>query len=368
MNSRVTTSISAPVMLKPFVSALLVSTVVLLGLSLGTSCDTEINLNAPFQETAVLFCLLDESETTHYVRVNRAYLQDGADALLLATDPNEIYYDDRLVVSMEEVDANGNVVSNLTLERVDGDTIGIIKEEGTFANSPNILYRYVRELNPAYTYRVRARSTELEIDLSAETELLSQFNITRPTPNPGINTAISFAPLSDYQVRWNVSGDAKLFDIDMRFFYRVYSVTDPNTAILDTFATWPIVRGIVAPTGDLSLEYDVPRNGFFNFVQREIPFDADLYYQADSVDFVWFAGDGTLFDYAQFTSAQLGITENQISPEFTNVEGGLGLFASRYKQATPRYRMSNQSIDSVACGFITSGTNWITHDNQVVCP
>lgn len=53
------------------------------------------------------------------------------------------------------------------------------------------------------------------------------------------------------------------------------------------------------------------------------------------------------------TLANLGINENYISPEYTNVEGGMGLFASRLAMPVHHVLLYDETIDSIACGSIT---------------
>jgi hypothetical protein len=40
----------------------------------ASSCSTDIDLNAPYQKTAVVFGLLDAQQDTQWVRINRTWL------------------------------------------------------------------------------------------------------------------------------------------------------------------------------------------------------------------------------------------------------------------------------------------------------
>jgi hypothetical protein len=334
------------------------------------SCSTDFEVNAPFEEIPVVYGLLDPTDNVQYIRLNRAFLQEGANALVLATDPNEIYYDDRVEVRLEEYDGS-NLISSTLLERVDGDTLGIPKAEGDFANVPNILYRTFKSLNESFRYRLTVKSDELEIDIAAETNLVQDFQVTRPTPFPGPLTAINMASLLDYQMRWNNGIGAKIYDLELTVYYRAFDFQDPDNFLFTDSASWLVAKNIEAsnPNSETAVEYDIDRDGFYLWLADEFPDQEDVYRLVDSISFRLFAGNELLFDFVQFNEAQLGITADQVTPEFTNVEGnGLGLFASRTEKRTLKYKLSNQTVDSIACGQFTKDLQFMTFDRQIVCP
>ena len=56
-----------------------------------TSCNEDVDLIGDFQETAVVFSLLDKSDTLHYVKINRAFIGPG-NALDIAQIPDSNYF------------------------------------------------------------------------------------------------------------------------------------------------------------------------------------------------------------------------------------------------------------------------------------
>ena len=42
------------------------------------SCETEVNVNAPWEEVVVVFGLLDQGQELQFVKVNKAFLGDDA--------------------------------------------------------------------------------------------------------------------------------------------------------------------------------------------------------------------------------------------------------------------------------------------------
>ncbi|MBI1193645.1 MAG: DUF4249 family protein [Bacteroidetes bacterium] len=332
-------------------------------------CSTDLDLNAEFVETPVLFGLLDIAEDTHFIRINRAFLKEGESALLLARDPAEIYYGPGLQVRIEEYN-DDNLVSSKPLLLVNGDSLGRSKNLGAFAEVPNLLYRHVGVLNPDRTYRVVAEDPALDINVSAETEVLDNFSVVRPTPTPTLSTSLSFASLADYQVRWNNTPGAKVYELHMRFYIKNVDAGDVTVQLGDTIYDWRIFNQELVDNPNLAtaLDYDIPRPGFYSFLRAAANPEPGVIRIVDSVDFQFYAGDQELYNYLLFGSSQLGITADQISATYTNVDGGLGLLASRHLATTPKYKFNNQTLDSIACGSITGGLNYAASGDSPFYP
>jgi len=332
-------------------------------------CSTDLDLNADFVETPVLFGLLDIAEDTHFIRINRAFLKEGESALLLARDPAEIYYGPGLQVRIEEYN-NDDLVSTNQLLLVNGDSLGRGKNLGTFAEVPNLLYRYVGTLNPDRTYRIVAEDPALDINISAETAVLDDFSVIRPTPTPTLSTSLSFASLADYQVRWNNAPGAKVYEMHMRFYIKTVDANDVTLELGDTVYDWEVFNQELVDNPDLAtaLDFDISRPGFYSFLRVAANPEPGVIRIVDSVDFQFYAGDQEMYNYILFGSSQLGITADQISATYTNVEGGLGLLASRHLVTTPKYKFNNQTLDSIACGSISGGLNYASSGDSPFFP
>lgn len=334
------------------------------GALITNSCSTDFDLNADFIETPVIYGLLDASVDTQYIRINRAYLNDEIDALTMATDPDVIYYGDELVVSVEEYNL-GVLVNTMPLERVDGDTLGLPKNTGIFANMPNILYRFVADLDPTHTYKVVAQNTLTGKTISAETNIIDSFPITRPDDESVFPQSIAFPTLGNYQIRWKSAQDAKIYDLTLRFHYREGIYFPEGDSIHYTFSgykDWIYETNYTSEStdGGIIITYDIPGESFYGFIKDSFePVADDNFIRiADSCQFFIDAGGIELYNYFEYNNATLGITEGQITPVYTNVVDGLGILSSRFHKEGKIYPFSLQTRDSIACGSITSGLNF----------
>jgi hypothetical protein len=106
--------------------------VVLLG-----ACNDEIDLTADWKDIPVVYGLIDKSDDTHYIRIEKVFVDPDRNALEVAEIPDSIYYAS-LTVELEKLSTGQRV----NLVRVDGNDIGIPRDTGVFANSPNYLYTF----------------------------------------------------------------------------------------------------------------------------------------------------------------------------------------------------------------------------------
>lgn len=328
------------------------------------SCSTDFDLNADFIETPVIYGLLDASEDTQFIRINRAFLNDDVDAITTASLSEEIYYGDELVVTMEEYNF-GTLVNTYNLQRINGDDFGIEKPDGLFANHPNILYMFVADLDFTHTFKIFATNTETGISVSAETNIVDSFSITRPDDASVFPQSIALSPQGVYQMRWKTAQDAKIYDITLRFHYREGIYHPDGDSIEYTgsrFIDWIVEKNYTTEStdGGIIISYDVPGETFYNFINSSFDPVDDLYFVriADSIQFIIDAGGQELFNYFEFNNATLGITEGQITDAYTNVNGGLGFLSSRFHQEGKLYPVSVQTRDSIACSVATSGLNF----------
>ena len=120
-----------------------------LSLLLTTGCRDDFSLEAPYQDIPVVFAYLDAQQEDHYIRVQKAFLGQNGDGELSAGVQDSLYYGpEEATVTI----AQGN--SQVVLERVNGNDVGINRPEGVFFSDANILYRFS---NSALTFNSRCR-------------------------------------------------------------------------------------------------------------------------------------------------------------------------------------------------------------------
>ena len=142
-------------------------------LTLLFSCSEKIDLIGDFKETAVVYGLLDHSDSMHYVKITRAFIGPG-NALEIAQIEDSSYFD-AVDATIEEIQG-GNVLRTWTLKDTlieNKDTNGVFYAPlqkvyyfktlptttsssgafGTVQTSPNEM---MSSLNPDNQYRLKA--------------------------------------------------------------------------------------------------------------------------------------------------------------------------------------------------------------------
>src|SRR3990167_5736058 len=123
-------------------------------LTLGlTSCNEDIEYDGDFKETAIVFGLLDQADSVHYIKITRAF-GGGNNSLEVAQIADSSYFQNIYVVVDEVI--GGAVTRSWTLD----DTILENKAPGVFYNPDQKVYYFTTtDANPLVTnatYKLRA--------------------------------------------------------------------------------------------------------------------------------------------------------------------------------------------------------------------
>ena len=98
-----------------------------------TSCETDFDVNAEWEETMVVFGLLDKSQEVQFIKINKAFLGE-ADAYDMASVSDSFTYNpEDIIVRLHELGSDTNWTEILK------DTI-LEKDDGFFASDNNVIY------------------------------------------------------------------------------------------------------------------------------------------------------------------------------------------------------------------------------------
>jgi hypothetical protein len=317
-------------------------------ISLGflfVSCDNELVVTDEWKDIPVVWGLVSKSDTAHYIRVEKAYLDPTTSALAIARFPDSLYYENA-VVTLKRI-SSGQV---FTLNRVDGDLEGYPREGGIFAETPNYLYKIKANvinimIGEKYEFGL-SREDEPE-QVIAETIILPKPVLRNP--NPGV--LLPFRSNSTYTFTWNAIPDAGIFDLHLTFHFRERSPETGNLFVPRS-VSWPLVRSAV------STEFAMNGSDFYNSLKAYIAQNIMATRIFDSVDIELWCGGKELEEYIKITQANTGITSTQEIPGYTNLSEGIGLFTSRNVTYHTGYKLNNQALDSLKNGSVTRLLNF----------
>jgi hypothetical protein len=323
-------------------------------LLLFAGCKQDLNTTvSKYVDTPVVYGLLNINETyptgpnVHYIRIQKGYLLKG-NAYLATGITDSIYYPDNLTVKL--ISSDGFYRYNLN--RIDGATVGLNKDTGIFANSPNYLYSFNGNLgldsSVSYTLLV-IRNTTNDTIATAATSLVNGISIYYPNNNGYSTIAFFNTPGQEAIVTWGVGNNSGVYDLSIRFFYKEF-ITATNTLTKDTFCDIPVFSSFIpSASNNNTATYTLPASVITTHLANNLANDPTLYRQFVSMQFNLSAGGNALVSYFNTQQAQSGLTSSNALPAYTNITGGVGLLSSREYQSVSNIFLTNDGLDSLAC-------------------
>ena len=151
---------------------LLFGLVAIVGLTLSLqSCKEEIDLNGDFRETAVVYALLDAAETTHMMKITRAFIGPGT-SYDFAQIPDSSYFQN-LEGTVTEL--NNGIPTGVSWDLM--DTVVLNKDpNGAFYAPEQKLYYFNGNLNQNHEYRLDLDINNGQFTVTSTTEMVRELN------------------------------------------------------------------------------------------------------------------------------------------------------------------------------------------------
>lgn len=339
-----------------------------------TGCSTDFDVAADWKEIPIVYGLLDASQNTQYLKVNKAFLDENVSAYTIAQNPDSLYLAEPTSVKLLAKDDNGNLYQTIVLQRVDAAAEGIVKEEGIFATNPYWLYKTTEVLNPSYVYHLEITTPKGQT-VTAQTDVIGNFNISKPDPNPAnppINLAATNASIT---CRWDIPANGELYDLDLFVKYTEHLTNGEQRDKVDkinvfTAETIESMKRNDDFSVDNSVTYRLKADHLLDLMAQQLPTpDADVesrYF--GTFDFEWHVGGRELNLFNQTQIAQQSIAASQITTTYSNIQGGYGLLSSRYSKKVVDIPISVASFRYIACNELTRFLKFTVHLSDPTYP
>jgi hypothetical protein len=297
-----------------------------------TSCETDFDVNASWEEVTVIYGLLDagDGEEVQKIKISKAFLGE-MDALQIAQHADSINFDEgELDVKVIRVKNNGNTDTITLLE------VPTVRDEGNF-NDSIMMYTFENKddfLNTNYAiYKLLIENTITGNTVSSKTSIISGFDFDNVFRN---NKAFQFGFYNnnDYSlstVTWDDSNDnGKIYQLDL-----VINYTE-NSDLLQLVFSQPLVD-------KTETKMSIEGESFFNFLRAELIKDNTKVRYFNSIDLVMTVGSEDLDAYIKVNKPITGIVQER--PQFTNINNGIGLFSSRFTKIISNFPLTSASLD-----------------------
>jgi hypothetical protein len=316
--------------------------------SFFAACSNELVVVDKWKDIPIVWGLVSKSDTAHYIRVEKAFLDPTTSAYDIARIPDSLYYDNA-IVTLKRI----NTGQIFTLERVDGTLEGYPRDTysasqpdsaGIFAETPNYLYK----IKANVINLVIGEKYEFGLQRNDQSAQVTAMTIILPKPvlrNPVAGSKLGIRPKFEFSFDWNDIPDAGIFDLMLRFHY-LESDSTGHPFTPKSF-DWVIDRNI------LTSEKKVNGTDFYQAIKANIKEDIQASRRFSSIDIIIWCGGKELAEFIKIAEANNGLTSTQDIPTYTNLSEGLGIFTSRNVSYYTDFLLADPSLDSLQHGSIT---------------
>jgi hypothetical protein len=326
-----------------------------------TSCSTEFDLNAPYDEITIVYGLLNQAEDTHLVSINKSFLGNGnAYEFAQVSDSSEYT---GLSATVTEI-LDGQVSRTWILQ----DSAIENKEEGQwyndnvtayFFNCPDLNHAdaaYWEPLDPEAEYEIEAVVSESGDPVVARTKLVNDFAINPQFSSPQfkVNFARQNSSIDNsyptQEVKWVSSLNSRRYEVILKFRYTAFTSQFDST---EHVISWNLgTQKTFSDEGGEAMSEIIEGVNFYTLLQDRIAADGDVIRRYPrGIDFFYTVAGDDLHTYMEVNEPSTGIVQDR--PEYTNVSNGIGIFSSRYVKTLEK-EFSKNSMKELCEGQYTS--------------
>ncbi len=323
--------------------------------SLLYNCSNDVNLNADYKDITIVYGLLNPQQDTQFIKINKAFLPKG-EVEEKAEQYSPHYYEDLEAYLIEYTSsAKEDTVNDYIPLR---SIIKHNKEEGVFHHPKQKLYFTDYNITPGHYYQLVINTSDTAENVTAETPAIQNIKFIQPNNFVTFN-CIDYTELQ--KVEWEPTEHAAAYQLQLDF---IYTVEHSNGSRQEDTLSIPIFNR----TNKEQLEcrddlcYRLEKGQFFSFIrQNQGKFnDAGKNYISCRVDYIVYAGSKEMNKYIKANKAQgRGLSQSQATSNYTNVNNGRGIFASRTAQTIDSTYLNAESVDTLAHGSLSNSTNFI---------
>jgi hypothetical protein len=300
------------------------------------SCSNKLDVNAEWKDITVVYGLINQNDSIHYVKITKAFLGEG-DALSFAQIADSSNYPDKLDVKIEEWRFTSSTDSSLHHTYQLDTTYITNKDSGVFYYPTQLVYYFKAQLDTVYTYKLIITNKNSGKLVTAQTKLIQEFLITNPRE---IGLA-NILPAKKVLLDFNSAVNGRRYQLNIRLTYDEYRKHGTIDTIRNNSVTWVAFDNWISAslTGNTPMSPLVYGDGLYSTMSKNLTkvYTTDTTRHATSVDFIFTVATDDLNTYMNVTAPSNSIVQER--PAFTNIINGIGLFTSRYDNTkdSPRH-------------------------------
>lgn len=304
----------------------------LVGITIFNACSTKVDLYADYKDIPVVYGLIDATQDTNFVRINRAFSSNNDNPInahevaLIADSSN---YPGKLEAQIVEYKAGFGNQFLPTGNVIQLDTITIHDKDTGLFYAPHQKVYYTTESfkvnSSSNRYKYRLVVYKGNDTITSETGVVGGENFRILTSQM---TFMSDETNNSGKISFKSADNAVFYDVKMVFNYREkHGETEVAKQVKWNFGS-KSVDELTYEDGTYIVTYSM--NSLFNLMADAIGGDTigvTRFFDPKPVDIMIAAGGEELYNYIQVNSQAGGLA--QTVPDYSNISGGYGVFSSR---------------------------------------
>ena len=286
-------------------------------LCLFTQCKNDIDINAPWLETPVVFGLLDANSNVQYIRIQKTYQNSiSQNTQQGAQYPDSLYFDS-LVVKVTSTSSESFTFNKITAP----------KESGFFTSDE--AYIYTADFRPradGRVYNLEIFSPQTGKTYRGRTFIMGIADTAQAPSGLPYSIRLRTDSVSFFNVRFKPGANTFVYDTYVRLRYTEFNTNGDSSQKIVEF---PISQNLL--TRDISAsEYTrrvVSAPDMLGFFRTELSNDPTVSRKFRGLDYIFAGGSQDLKLFIDISRTQNSFVQNK--PEFSNIDNGLGIFSSR---------------------------------------
>lgn len=297
----------------------------------ASACDNDFNPNAEWRETMVVYGLLDQDSDTTWIRVQKCFLGEGDMLQMSSILDSSNYPEGELSVKIVEWDAVEKTSGGLSLLEKTSETGTVFdfqyklltnKREGDFhaPSQPVYFCPTANLLDDSKIYELRVTNLKTGMTVTAETPLIGTLESNSISVNNGNLSIFTFTSTPPRALlRWPNVARARIYQPMIRFFYN----NEGSDSLLHVDVLCPTKEA----TNELQMSSQINRSFFGNELSKLITDHDTPKIMGDSISLYLFVGDENLRMFRSISAPPTTLVQER--GIYTNINGGLGIFAAR---------------------------------------
>ncbi|MCD6331937.1 MAG: hypothetical protein J7L89_01565 [Bacteroidales bacterium] len=304
-------------------------------------CETEVDVFKLGESTPVVYCILNQDTTVQSLRLSRSY--NSSLAAVAPDSPDSLLFDRALDIVLEKVQGS-SVVKRTFFIPVD-----VKKDEGFFPYTEHWIYQTDMQVLPNTTYRLIIYLSESEKIVYSTCTTVTPFDIINPA-YPEVRL-IHLQTDHNPQFSWTKSNNAGIYQFGFSLHYDEY-IEDRVT--LKTVNLFLNTTFMLESAGHYYTQ-SINSAQFYIRLHDLLTADPAIIRKCTGVDAIVLCGGEEL---AYLVRLQQGGQTFNIM-EYSNILNGVGVFSSRLIRQVNGFKLTNQTIDSLAYGKYTHDLNFL---------